>query len=282
MTSTNERTSPSAAKTDTTAPEFHVPLTPAGRAASPTSPVPPISQRKSLSTAKTDPTALALLGVMLLALAAGGSATLSGSGAAALQEIAQAIGIGRGSAAEAEQGRQLATVAELERTVHALSGEVAAMATRLKLLEHPDSGVADRFSLIEADIGALTAELRSLRTTRQAEPAATQVWVADQLNTAVSATQTDMASLRRSLDEHERTIRQEIDGVANRVDRLEQLVSRDLTASVRPVAATRKKTVRRKARIIRSARSGMDAQATMFSVPNGAWTPSYPNPAHAP
>src|SRR5512144_935977 len=131
----------------------------------------PANQRTCLSTSKTDTTALALLGAMLIALAAGGGASLSAGGSGALQDIVQAVGIGRTSAIEAEQHRQLAAIAELERTVQAVSGELANMTSRLKLSEHQDSAMSDRFSLVEADIGALATELRSLRATRQAESA---------------------------------------------------------------------------------------------------------------
>lgn len=253
----------------------------------------PSDQRTSLSTAKTDATALALLGAMLLALAIGGGASLADGRSSALRDIMQVVGIGRTSTIETEQGRQLATIAELERTVQAVSSELAGMNARIAGDRH-DSHVADRFALVEADIGALAAELRSLRTaTRKSEPAAMSGWVADHLNNAVTAAQGDIAALRSSIDEHDRTTREEIDTIAHRLDRLEHKLMtrdligstnpRDLTGSIRP--APRKKVVRRKARAVGAAKpavekndiwGGTAAQATTFAIPNGGWAPYRP------
>jgi chromosome segregation ATPase len=235
----------------------------------------------TLTTAKTDTTALALLGTMLLALAIGAGAYLADGRSSALRDIVQVVGIGRTSAIETEQRRQLATIAELERTVQAVSSELAGMNARIAGADRQDSHVADRFALVEADIGALVAELRNLRAAaRQAEPAAMSGPVADHLNNAVTAAQSDIAALRSSIDEQDRTSREKIDAIANRLDRVErQLATRDLTGSIRPVS--RKKIVKRKMRPVGAARPAGDkndmwhraaAHATTFS-----WT--YPGPA---
>jgi hypothetical protein len=254
----------------------------------------PSDQRTTLSTAKTDTTALALLGAMLLALAIGGGASLADGRSSALRDIAQVVGIGRTSAIETEQRRQLATLAELERTVQAVSSELAGMSARIAGVDREDSHVADRFALVEADIGALAAELRSLRAAaRQTEPAAVSGWVADHLNNAVTAAQSDIAALRSSIDEHDRSTREEIDTIAHRLDRLEhQLMTRDLigstnprdlTGSIRP--APRKKVVRRKARTVGAVKpavekhdfwQGTAGHATTSSVRSGNWAPYRP------
>jgi hypothetical protein len=251
-------------------------------------------QQTTLSTAKTDTTALALLGAMILALAIGGGASLADGRSSALRDIAQVVGIGRTSAIETEQRRQLAAIAELERTVQAVSGELTGMGARIAGADRQDSHVADRFALVEADIGALAAELRSLRAaTRQAEPAVMAGWVADHLHNTITAAQSDIATLRSSIDEHDRTTRAELDTIAHRLDRLEHQLAtrdligstnpRDLTGSIRP--APRKKVVRRNKSRAVGAKPAVEkndiwqrsaAQATNVSVPNGAWAPYRP------
>jgi hypothetical protein len=256
----------------------------------------PSSQQTPLSTSKTDTTALALLGAMLLALAIGGASSLADGRSSALRDVMQVAGIGRTSAIETEQRRQLAAIAELERTVQAVSGELAGMSARLKAAGHQDVDVNDRFALVEADIGALTTELRTLRAAaRQAEPAAMSGWVADHLNNAVTAAQSDIAALRSSIDEHDRTSREELDTITSRLDRIEhRLMTRDLTASTGPASrdvtgsirpAPRKKIVKRKARPVGAAKPGVEkndiwqgtaAHATTYSVPSGNWAPYRP------
>jgi hypothetical protein len=239
------------------------------------------NQQTSLSTSKTDTTALALLGAMLIALAIGGATSLNTGGTGALGDIIQAVGIGRTATIEAEQRRQLAAITELERRVQALTSELTGKTARLDLSDLQETAVKERFALVEADIGAIAIELRSLRMSRdatpQAVPASMPGWVADHLNSAVTAAHNDIAALRSSLDEHGKTIRQDIDTIAHRLDRLEQMMTHDLTASVAP--APRKKSVRRRARGVGSARVGVTRRAsaarTRFGAPSNVWM-AYP------
>lgn len=107
----------------------------------------------------------------------------------------------------------------------------------------------DRFGKLEAEISALELKLRG-----NADNAlATEV---DQLTISGARLWTDVSGLRSSLDEHVQTFRREIDTITTRLtaveqgnqsqrvdalvarlERLEQLVSRDLTSSIRPTTS---------------------------------------------
>jgi hypothetical protein len=204
----------------------------------------PAKQPTPARVSRTSTTALALFGTIFLALAAVGGASLTASGSSALQGIVQGMGFGRTSGIEAEQHRQAAAIAELKRFVHIVSADVGAIGTRLTHANHQDMAVNDRFALVDAEIAAVMAEVRSLRAGRS-EPG-TEPWRApvDQLDVALIATHGALGDLRTSLDEHDQTYRKDIGAITGRLDRLEQMVTRDLTASIRPAA--RKKTVRRK------------------------------------
>jgi hypothetical protein len=198
-----------------------------------------------------DATALALLGAMFLALAAVGGASLSASSAGTLQGIVQSLGFGRATEIETDQQRQAAAIADLKRVVHAVSADVGAIGTRLTHTDHQGIAVNDRLALVDAEIAAVVAEVRSLRAARN-EPAATP-WRAplDQLDAALIDTRSELGDLRTSLVEHDQNYRKDIGAITGRLDRLEHMMTRDLTASIRPVV--RKKSMRRKARAIRPA-----------------------------
>src|SRR5256885_2197989 len=117
----------------------------------------------AVPASKRDTTALVLLGAMFIALAMIGSASLSAVGPSAFQDIVNAIGFGRNSAIEAEQRRQAAVLDALSEMVHTVSADVGTLTTRVKFAGQNDVTVNDRFSLLDADIAALVAEIRSLR-----------------------------------------------------------------------------------------------------------------------
>lgn len=208
-------------------------------------------QSEAASTApasKRDTTALVLLGAMFIALAMIGSASLSAVGPSALQDIVNAIGFGRSAAIEAEQRRQAAVLDALSEMVHTVSADVGTLTTRGKLAVQNDVAVSDRFSLIDADIAALVAEIRSLRT----NPSDTSETGSIAINSGLKTAQTDILDLRSSFDAHEQTYRKDMATMTKRIDRLEQLVNRDFTSSIQ--TEMRKKVVRRNPRAITTAR----------------------------
>jgi uncharacterized FlaG/YvyC family protein len=179
---------------------------------------------------KRDTTALVLLGAMFIALAMIGSASLSAVGPSAFQDIVSAIGFGRSAAIEAEQRRQAAVLDALGEMVHTVSADVGSLSTRVKFSAQHDVTVSDRFALLDADIAALVAEIRLLRTTA-AERAPETVIRVDHTQTAM---QSDILALRSSFDAHEQTYRTDMASMSKRIDRLEQIVNRDVTSSIRP------------------------------------------------
>ena len=58
------------------------------------------------------------------------------------------------------------------------------------------------------------------------------------IDNGLEAAQTDIVALRSSFDAHEQIYRKDMASITKRIDRLEQLVNRDLTSSIR--AQTRK------------------------------------------
>jgi hypothetical protein len=200
---------------------------------------------------KRDTTALVLLGAMFIALAMIGSASLSAVGPSAFQDIVNAIGLGRNSAIEAEQRRQAAVLDALSEMVHTVSADVGTLTTRVKFADHNDVAVSDRFSLLDADIAALVAEIRSLRIagSETSEPG-----LVDSLDSGLRTAQTDILTLRSSFDAHEQIYRKDMASVTKRIDRLEQIVNnRDVTSSIRHTQI-RKSKVRRYPRGIATAR----------------------------
>ena len=209
--------------------------------------MPPTIEPGSRRAPKTDATALALLGAMFLALAAVGSISLSATASETFQDIVNTIGFGRTSAVEAEQQRQAAALIELGHAVQAISADVRVLATRAKTADQHGVMVSDRFAFIDADIAAMAAELKSLRAAGHAPAALTALReTADQLGATVAGTRSEIGTLRASLDEHAGLYRGDIAAITQRLDRLEHMVARDLTGSIR--TAPRKKQVRRKAR----------------------------------
>lgn len=211
---------------------------------------------------KRDTTALVLLGTMFIALAMIGSASLSAVGPSAFQDIVNAIGFGRSSAIEAEQRRQAAVLDALSDMIHTVSTDVGSLSTRVKSADQNEVAVSDRFALLDADIAAVVAEIRSLRTTgSETSGPATVV----RIDNGLEAAQTDIVALRSSFDAHEQIYRKDMAGITKRIDRLEQLVNRDLTSSIR--AQTRKSKVRRIPRGVAPARiKNMTPAATAQAI----------------
>jgi len=222
-------------------------------------------QAAAARTSKRDTTALILLGAMFIALAMIGSASLSAVGPTALQDIVNAIGFGRSAAVEAEQRRQAAVLEALGDMVHSVSADVGSLSSRARVSDQTEVAVSDRFSLLDADIAALVAEIRSLRATAsEASEHTSVVRVDNDLDEA----KTDIHALRSSFDAHEQAYRNDMAAVNKdmatmnqnmatmnkRIDRLEQMLNRDNTSSIRTQTQIRRSKVRRIPRGVSTAR----------------------------
>jgi hypothetical protein len=217
-------------------------------------------QTTGARTTKHDTTALALLGAMFIVLAIVGGASLSAAGTGALQKFVSVIGFGNTSAIEAEQQRQAAVLATLEPMIQSVSADVGTVNKRLNGANA--ATINDRFSAIDADISALVAEIKSLRQARAQGDSYS--WLEP-----VSNMDSSVVALRSSLDEHQATYRKDMGVINKRLDKLEQVLSRDLTASI-PHIAPRRKIVRRKPLQPRTpgpvAAWGPSSPQTMFGV----------------
>src|SRR5262245_35682242 len=218
------------------------------------------NQADGLRKSKRDTTALALVGAMFVALAMVCGVSLSAIGSGALHDAMNAMGFGRFSAIETEQRRQAAVLASLEPMIQSVASEVGALNRRVRTAEPDILALNDRFALIDSDIAALVAELKSVRA-----QTGTDAWrePVERLDTSVAATRADLGALRLSLDDQAQTHHKEIGALtkdlgafSKRLERLEQTVSRDLTASI----ASRRKIVRRKPPV-RPAATGTPAAA---------------------
>jgi chromosome segregation ATPase len=221
-------------------------------------------------TSKRDTTALALLGAMFVALAMVGSASLSAIGPNIFQEIGDFVGIGRTSSIQAEQARQAAAIKALGQMVQTVSTDLNTVTSRIKATENNEMASSDRFALVDADLAALVTEVRAIRTSRSDAADSIQEPM-DRLDLSMEANRAEIASLRSSFDEHDQAYRKEFSSVNKRLDRLEQLVSRDLTASVRTVAR-KKQQVRRRARPETMRSQTENANMTMWGNPAGPTT----------
>jgi hypothetical protein len=215
------------------------------------------NQTTNTRSTKHDTTALALLGAMFIVLAIVGGASLSAAGSGALQKVVSVVGFGNTTAIEAEQHRQAAVLATLEPIIQSVSADVSTVNKRLNGANA--ATINDRFSAIDADISALVAEIKSLRQTRDS-----YAWLEP-----ISNVDSSVLALRSSLDEHQAVYRKDMGVINKRLDKLEQVLSRDLTASI-PHIAPRKRIVRRKPLQPRTpgpvAAWGPSSPQTMFGV----------------
>jgi hypothetical protein len=162
------------------------------------------------SITRRDSVAFAFLIAMGLAVALTTGAAFSGIAGGAVQDLLHTAGIGRDDAVKAEQQRQAAALAHMERSLDILRGEVGRLAVQAN----------------DAAEAAAATEIQ--RRAAQAEAAETD-------KPKSSASDIDVAALRTSIDEHDERSRAALAAVNKRVDWLETLVyARDATATVTP------------------------------------------------
>jgi hypothetical protein len=204
---------------------------------------------------------------MFLGLALVGGSSLWAPISSVFQHVTHSFGLGSSSALETEQRRHADAIKKLERGLIKVGVE---QDTLTREAEQAGATLTDRFGQIEKNIAALEQKVQTNESHAWWEPVG-------ELGVASVRTQADVHGLRSSLDEHVQAYRKEItaittrldaveqanqtsriDALVQRLERLEQLVSRevatrDLTSSIRPTA--RKKVVKRKPRAVRAARA---------------------------
>lgn len=157
---------------------------------------------------KRDWTALSLFLAVGFALAITGGATLSGAAMGTLQQALRAIDFGREAREAAanvakEQRRQAQSIGKIERVLDNVVAEIATINSRV-------------------DVAGSSAPLRADM---------------HKLNAAIAKDGLEIAGLRSSITEHEKTRREEMTTINKRLDRLETLMTgtgHDLTGSIRP------------------------------------------------
>lgn len=187
---------------------------------------------------KSDSTALALMIGMVLAVAVTAGASFSAAGSGALQQALRTIGFGRDTEIQSEQRKQATAIAELERIISRMDNEIGGLTTRMTSAEAGDGKVGERIARLDGEVAAVTSEMKEMRLRN--DPAAAESWrkPVDHLNAAVTGARSEIINLRSSIDAYDQQRRGELGALAKRVDRLEQALARDNTASV-PQAAQR-------------------------------------------
>ena len=223
------------------------------------------TQRKSPAGSRRDSTALALLGAMLLVLAMTMGVSMTAAASGGFQDIVRTVkaAFGIEDALVTEQQRQASIVAVLERRLHTVTTEVGSLTSRALSTRYQDAAVSDRFTTLETDISALTAEIRALRAPRIEVTAGAPAAQVDFLEATLVEVGSGVVTLRSSFDEFAQSTRKDIADLAqlqrktiaditSRVDRIEQLVTtRDLTGSIRTTVRKKKVRIRRAAPVAR-------------------------------
>jgi chromosome segregation ATPase len=196
------------------------------------------SIRPGRQSPKSDSTAFALMIGMVLAVAVTVGASLSSVGSGALQQALHSMGFGRDTEVQAEQRKQAASLAEMERIISRMDNEIGGLTTRITRAESNETVAGEQLARLDGELTTVTTDIKELRL--RSENAAGEAWrkPVDHLNAAVTGARGDIISLRSSLDAYDQTRRGEVGALTKRLDRLEQaLVTRDATASI-PNAAS--------------------------------------------
>jgi hypothetical protein len=194
--------------------------------------------KSGLSRAKSDSTALALLIAMVVAVAVTSGASLSAAGSGALQEALRAVGFGRNSEISAEQRKQSAEIAQIERMMNRMDNEIGGLTTRVTRTESNEKVARDRLITLGGDLAAVTTEMKELRV--RSETGVGEAWrkPIDHLNAAVTSARSDIIALRSSLDAYDEGHRGDLGALTRRIDRLEQtIVGRDAAGSMSNAAS---------------------------------------------
>jgi hypothetical protein len=181
-------------------------------------------------------TARALMLTTALALAIIGGAALSGVASGGLQDVLRMTGIGRGveieTQAEEQQRQQSAVLAELERMIFTVSGEVAALNARIDEAARPAATLREQFSRLDADVGGLRGQITAMRLD---QTKASSPWrgAPPELEATLRSARIDIDTMRASIDGRDELDRKIFDSIGKRLTRLESAISADATGSIR-------------------------------------------------
>jgi chromosome segregation ATPase len=170
---------------------------------------------------------------MVLAVAVTAGASLSAAGSGALQQALRTMGFGRDTEIQAEQRKQAAALAQMERIISRMDKEIGGLTTRVAGAESSAAAADERLSKLDGELADATGDIKELRV--RSESTASEAWrkPVDHLNAAVTGTRGDIINLRSSLDAYDQTRRSDLGALNKRIDRLEQAMAvRDATASI--------------------------------------------------
>jgi chromosome segregation ATPase len=171
-----------------------------------------------------------------LVLAIIGGAALSGVATGGLQDVLRMTGIGRGGEIEAQaddqQRQQSAVLAELERMIFTVSGEVGALNARIDEAARPAATLREQYSRLDADVGSLRGQIAAMRLD-QAKASTPWRGASSELEAALKSARIDIEAMRASIDGRDELERKVLDSIGRRLTRLESAVSSDATGSIR-------------------------------------------------
>lgn len=179
---------------------------------------------------KRDSTALALMVAMFLAVAVTGGASLSSMGSGAFQDTLRSLGFGRETEIQAEQRKQAAVVAEMERIISRMDNEIGTLTTRVARAESGEAATGERIAKLDGGLASLGSDVQDLRARENTN----ETWrkPVDHLNSAVTGARGDIVTLRSSLDAYEQSRRSDVNALTKRLDRLERAIAREVTSSI--------------------------------------------------
>ncbi|MGP0090711.1 MAG: hypothetical protein ACLPKB_12240 [Xanthobacteraceae bacterium] len=201
-------------------------------------PTVPQTNPKQASTRGTTVRALMLTTALVVAII--GGAALSGVATGSLQDVLRMTGIGRGGEIEAQtdeqQRQQSAVMAELERMVFTVSGEVAALNARIDETARPVATLREQFGKLDTDVSSIRGQIATMRID-QAKASTAWRGAPSDVESALKNARSDIDSLRSAIDGHDELERKVFDAIGKRISRLESLAPSDTTGSIhkRPV-----------------------------------------------
>jgi TolA-binding protein len=240
------------------------------------------AQASPLAVTRRNSAALAFLGAMLLVLALVVGVSMSAVASGGVPDIVRTIktAFGATDTLAVEQEYQAQVIQALERRIQAVTAEVRGLTSRQQINRYQDAAVSDRFSTIETDIAAVTAELRTLRGASNPTSAAridfleaTVVEVGGGVTALRSSFDAFAESQRKEIADLAASTRKDITAITTRINRIEQaLAARDVTSSI-PTPPRKKKVVKKRRPAATVARAS--AEPTPFQA---APHPLFPGP----
>jgi hypothetical protein len=196
-------------------------------------PAQPIS--KSLPPRSTTGRALMLTTALVLAIV--GGAALSGVATGGLQDVLRMTGIGRGgdieAQAEDQQRQQAAVLAELERMLFTVSGEVASLNARIDETTRPVSNLRDQFARLDTDLGNLRGQVAAVRIDQARSYTSSIRGAPTDIEAALKSARSDIDGIRAGIDGRDEFQHKMFETIGRRLDRLEGATPSETTASVR-------------------------------------------------